>query len=98
MSTSSDDLHRYKEPSETPREIDEWETREGLMSEEDVRQLSHKKGKGLQGASRAKQAGQVGPNAERPGLEGGRAGEYRPGLDQAQSVEQSPRPEEKAEE
>jgi hypothetical protein len=96
MSTGSDDLQRYKELSDTPREIDEWETREGLMSEEDVRRLSHEKGKGLQGVSRSKQAGEVGPNAERPGLEGGRAGEYRPGRDETPSDQQplEPLPEE----
>lgn len=75
--TSSNE--RANEPFETQPEESVWDTREGMMSEEEVRQLSEERGKGEEGAVRADQSGEGGPQdggdpAQRADLEGGVSG------------------------
>jgi hypothetical protein len=60
----------------------DWNTREGMMSEEEIRRLSQEKGKGAEGAERADQAGKVGPQpygdaARRADQEGGPTGAFK---------------------
>jgi hypothetical protein len=66
-----------REPYENDKEPEPnmWETREGMMSEEDVRRLSEEKGKGEIGNVRADQTVEPGPNegadpVQRPDIEG----------------------------
>ena len=80
MSGDKDNPKQFREPSETAtNKPSDWDTRSGIMSEEEIRRLSAQKGKGELGASRADQSSKPGPNADEPSLEGGRAGERRIG-------------------
>lgn len=57
-----------------------WDTREGMMSEEEVGRLAEERGMGEEGRDRADQSGQTGPQdgadpSQRPAYEGGGRGD-----------------------
>lgn len=71
-----------KEPYETTPDPSIWDTREGMMSEQEVRQRSEERGKGQEGKVRADQSGEGGPQdggdpAQRADDEGGVAGRLK---------------------
>jgi hypothetical protein len=75
MCAEQQDSSNFREPTEVKSPRNQWETREGMMSEEEVAELSAEKGQAEIGLSRAGQAGEPGPNAEAPSRPGGRRGE-----------------------
>lgn len=83
-----------REPFDTPPDESIWDTRETMMSEEQVRRLSEERGKGAEGDVRADQSGEVGAQdggdpAQRADMEGGVSGRLkRKNAKQYEGVEQ----------